>query len=230
MEASATTQPALTAFSFHSDHLGEMIKHGMKQSELLGLCQTLNAAAAVILLLAGVVFLLWGYYAFKTLVILNAAVIGAWMGYLAGQGSDAAVPGAMVGAFIAAAMAWPMMKYAVAIMGGLIGAMIGMTIWRTSGLDPTYSAAGGGMGLIFCGLISFILFRTSVMMFTAVQGAGMLTIGVLCLLYKVRLVDTSALNAKLIATPTAMPMVILLAAVVGILYQNSDTVKPVEAK
>ncbi|MDB5324969.1 MAG: hypothetical protein JWM57_538, partial [Phycisphaerales bacterium] len=35
MEASATTQPAQTVFSFHSDHLSEMIKHGMKQSELL---------------------------------------------------------------------------------------------------------------------------------------------------------------------------------------------------
>jgi hypothetical protein len=231
MQAEATTQPAAELIGRHSDRLADMLQQGISQEQLLTLCRNMNSATAVIMLMAGIVFLLWGFYAFKTLVLVNAAAVGGWLGFLIGQRSGAALPAAGVGAFVAAAVAWPMMKYAVAIMGGLIGTMIGMTVWRTAGLDPTYAAAGGGMGLIFFGMISFILFRTSVMMFTSLQGSAMLIFGLLCMVYKLLLFDNKALSAKLLSMPTAMPMAIGLAAIIGVLYQNNDTAAPAaEAK
>lgn len=230
MQGEATTQPAAKLIAVNSDRLADMLQQGVSQEQLLTLCRNMNSATAIILLMAGIVFLLWGFYAFKTLVLVNAAAVGGWLGFLIGQRSGAGLPAAGVGAFVAAAIAWPMMKYAVAIMGGLIGTMIGMTVWRTAGLDPVYAAAGGGMGLIFFGMISFILFRTSVMMFTSVQGAAMLIFGLLCMVYKLRLFDNKALSAKLLSMPTAMPVAIALAAIIGVLYQNNDTAAPAEAK
>jgi hypothetical protein len=228
MQGEATTQPAKQLLTIHGDRIADVLRHGLSQSELLTLCREANSAAAILLILAGLIFLLWGLYAFKTLVVLNAACVGGWLGYLVGQRSGAALPAAVVGAFVAGAVAWPMMKYAVAIMGGLIGTVIGMTVWRSSGLDPAFAAAGGGMGLIFFGMLSFILFRTSVMMFTSLQGACMLTFGLLCLVYKLRLFDVKLIDAKLVNAPMAVPIIVGLAAIIGVLYQNNDTNKPAE--
>ena len=229
MQVDATTQPAATVLTRHGGRLADAMMHGVSQADLLSICRNTNAAAAVVLILAGVVLLLWGFYAFKAIVILNAAVLGGWIGYLIGQRSGAALPAAGVAAFVAAAIAWPMMKYAVAVMGGLIGTLLGMAIWRTAGLDPAYAAAGGGMGLIFFGLISFILFRTSVMTFTSLQGAAMLTFGAMCVLYKIKVFDAKVLDTKLMVTPLIVPVVVGLAAMLGIVYQTNDT-KPTEAK
>jgi hypothetical protein len=114
------------------------------------------------------------------------------------------------------------MKYAVAIMGGLIGTVIGMSLWRSFGLDPDFAASGGGMGLIFFGMLSFILFRTSVMMFTSLQGSLMLIFGILTVIYKFNGVDAALIDSKLSFSPFIMPMTIGFAAVIGIIYQNAN--------
>jgi hypothetical protein len=181
----------------------------------------MNVAAAVVLIFGGVIFLLWGYYAFKWLVTLNAAVIGAWLGAIVGEHAGAPLPAALIGGFVAATVTWPLMKYAVAVMGGLIGMIIGMSLWRAFGLEPHFAAAGGGMGLIFCGMLSFILFRTSVMMFTSLQGSLMLVFGILGVIYKFQGIDTSALESRLQVSPFIMPMTIFFSAVCGIIYQNT---------
>ena len=231
MSYDPTTQPATHVAATHTDRLLDALRRGVAEADLLAQCRHTHAAVAVLLVLGGVVFLLWGFYAFKGLVLMNAALVGAWAGYLIGQRNDVALPGALVGAFLAAAVTWPLMKYAVAVMGGLIGAMIGMTLWRALGLDPAFAASGGGMGLIFFGMLSFILFRTSVMMFTSLQGAVMLAFGLLCLVYKLKCFDHQVIDAKLQVTPLVLPMVVGLAALAGLIYQNGDTsAQPVKAE
>ncbi|MGC4033029.1 MAG: hypothetical protein QM754_15095 [Tepidisphaeraceae bacterium] len=232
MQPEATTQPAVEAagkIGLTTDRLAEIFKQGIGLDDLLTVCRHTNAAVAVLMILAGIIFLMWGFYAFKSLVLLNAACLGGWLGYLVGHKQGGAVPAAAVGAFVAAAITWPLMKYAVAVMGGLIGTVIGMTVWRTAGLDPSFAASGGGMGLIFFGMISFILFRTSVMMFTSIQGAAMLIFGLLCVVYKLSLFDAKSLDTKLLLSPAALPVAIALAAIVGVLYQNHDIAKPAAA-
>ena len=151
-----------------------------------------------------------------------ATGVGAVLGGAAGGVAGGAAAGAAVGGFVASVVTWPMMKYAVAIMGGLIGTVIGMSLWRASGLDPHFAAAGGGMGLIFCGMISFILFRTSVMAFTSLQGSLMLIFGALASIYKFQNIDTSFIDAKLTVSPMMMPMAVGFAAVCGVIYQNAQ--------
>ncbi len=223
MAAEATTQPATTILTIESlDKVLNVLRQGMAQTDLLQACREMNVAAAIILIFAGVIFLLWGYYAFKWLVTLNALVLGAWLGAMVGESAGAPLPAALIGGFVAATVTWPLMKYAVAVMGGLVGMVIGMSLWRAFGIDPHFAAAGGGMGLIFCGMLSFILFRTSVMMFTSLQGSLMLIFGILGVIYKFQGIDTSVLESKLEVSPFIMPMMIFFASVCGIIYQNTQ--------
>ena len=229
----STTQPAQQV-SEAVGNLGEaaraigVLRQGMGQADLLAECRNMHAGVAVVLIFAGVIFLLWGFHAFKFLVTLNAVILGAWVGAAVGNHTGATIPAALIGAFVAAVLTWPLMKYAVAIMGGLIGMAIGMSLWRTAGLDPEFAASGGGMGLIFFGMLSFILFRTSVMMFTSLQGSLMLIFGILGVIYKIQNVDGSVIDTRLTMSPLIMPMAIGIATVCGIIYQNSQGGAPAE--
>jgi hypothetical protein len=223
----ATTQPAgpLSGTAMGLEAAGKAIhvlRQGFAQTDLLAECRDMHAGVAVVLLFAGIIFLLWGYFAFKALVTLNAAVLGALAGAMIGNRTGAPVPAALIGMFIAAVVTWPLMKYAVAVMGGLIGMAIGMSLWRSFGLDPNFAASGGGMGLIFFGMLSFILFRTSVMMFTSLQGSLMLIAGILGLIYKMQSVDGTFIDTKLTVSPFIMPMTVGFATVCGIIYQNAQ--------
>jgi hypothetical protein len=228
MAPEATTQPvqdSATAAMLQFESLERtlaVLRKGMSQADLLTACREMNVAAAVVLIFAGVIFLLWGFYAFKWLVTLNAAVIGAWLGAMIGEQAGAPLPAALIGAFVSAVVTWPLMKYAVAVMGGLIGMLIGMSLWRAFGIDPNFAAAGGGMGLIFCGMLAFVLFRTSIMMFTSLQGSLMLIFGILGVIYKFNGVDMSAFERQLDVSPFIMPMAVFFAAVGGIIYQNTQ--------
>src|SRR4051794_41581077 len=97
---------------------------------------------AAVLILLGVVYLLYGYNLFKVLVVLNAALLGAALGLTMGERSGAKWPLAVVGAVLLGAISWPAMKYAVALMGGVFGALVGTTMWRIIELQPRYAWAG----------------------------------------------------------------------------------------
>ena len=114
-------------------------------------------------------------------------MIGGWVGAELGErvgGPGAALPGAVVAGLLAATVAWPTLKWSTAVLGGLLGAIVGVAIWRLSDLDPTFGWSGGLTGLVFCGLLSLLLFRPCVITYTSLQGAAMLVFGVLALVLK----------------------------------------------
>ena len=75
--------------------------------------------------------------------MLNAALVGAFVGGRIGERAGSFIAGAGVGALLAAAVTWPLMKYAVAGMGGIFGAKL---LERASGaplgLEPSLAWAG----------------------------------------------------------------------------------------
>src|SRR4051794_16456186 len=93
--------------------------HWPAQGDLLTWCQHMTPGAAALLVIGGIIYIGFGSYLYKALVTLNAALVGAYVGALIGQKTGATVPGAMLGGFTAAANTWPMMKWAVAAMGGI---------------------------------------------------------------------------------------------------------------
>jgi hypothetical protein len=210
------TQPAAGAVAWPS-----FPQHWPAQGDLLAWAQNVGALTAAVMVLAGVVYLLYGVYAYRMLVTLNAAVVGAYIGGLLGEHAGNATAGAMVGGFACAALSWPMMKYAVAIMGGAFGMILGAFVWRACNLDIQYAWAGGMMGLIFFGMLSFLLFRGSVMMYTSLQGSVMIVFGLLGLIYKYQDLAPK-ITDNLTAKAFILPLTIFVPATIGLIWQQTQ--------
>jgi hypothetical protein len=192
------------------------------QTDLLVWFHEMGSAVALLLVLLGLVYLLFGYHLFKPLVLLNAAFVGAMIGVFISGRTGGALPSGILGGFVAAAATYPLMKWAVALMGGLFGALLGFTLWRTFGLEPGFAWTGGCMGLIACGLLCFIVFRGSVMAYTSLQGSVMLVFGILSLAYKYQ--DFAPrLSQSLQVKPFLLPMAIFIATILGLIYQQNSS-------
>ena len=199
------------------------------QMDLLTACQHMGPGEACILVIMGVIYLMFGYSIFRGLVTLNAMAAGAYLGALMGRNSNALAAGALIGAIVAAAITFPLMKYAVMIMGGIFGAALGASLWRQAGLQPELAWAGALSGMIFFGMLALVIFRGSVILYTSLQGSVMLVFGILSLLYKYQSMGpevTDIFSKRAFILPT----VVLIPALVGLLYQQSMFPAPAPAK
>jgi hypothetical protein len=224
-------QAVQTAQAEHAGHkaaaaasaaLFQFPDHWPQQGELLTWVQQMGPGLAALMVLMGVVYLMFGYNIFKGLVLLNAAVLGAIVGSSIGDHTGGSVPLAVTCAFIFAVITLPLMRWAVAIMGGLCGAAIGVSLWRTLDLDPHFAWAGSGMGLIFFGLLTFILFRGCVMTYMSLQGAAMLICGLLALTFKYDGMPTRV-SSVLALKPFLLPMLVFIPTVLGVVYQQHSS-------
>ena len=197
--------------------------HWPAQGDLLHWCQSAAPGVAVILILMGIVYLLFGFTIAKILVTLNAALIGGFLGAIIGEkagGGGAALPGAITAGLLSATAAWPTLKGSVAVFGGLLGAVVGVAIWRLSDLDPNFGWSGGLTGLVLCGLLSLLLFRPCVITYTSLQGAVMVVFGTLALMLKHDDLGPS-LSYQLAGKPFLLPMTIFVPTLLGYIYQQS---------
>jgi hypothetical protein len=223
VKAKATSQPVEQSW------LPLLPSHWPAQMDLLTACQNMGPGEACILVLLGIVYLMFGYCIFKVLVTLNAMAAGAYLGALLGKSTNAVAAGAFIGAILAAAITFPLMKYAITIMGGIFGAALGASLWRQANLQPDLAWAGALCGLIFFGMLSMIVYRGSVILYTSLQGSVMLVFGILSLLYKYQSMapDVTSLFSK---RAFVLPMVVLIPALAGLLYQQSMYPAPAPAK
>ncbi len=201
--------------------VGLIPTHWPGQGDLIAFCQNMGGGLAALLILVGLIYLLFGYHIFKILVMVNAAVFGAYIGAIVGNAFGHSIPGAVLGGFSAAAITWPLMKWAVAVMGGVFGAILGASLWHTGGLDGNFAWAGALCGLVFLGLLSFILFRGTVMMYMSLQGSVMVIFGLLGLIFKYQ--DVAPVIAdKLQVQPLMLPIAVFIATVLGTIYQQAQ--------
>jgi hypothetical protein len=206
------------------------ITHFPAQQDLLQWCHEMGPGTAILLMLMGIVYLMYGYNMFKGLVLLNAILLGGYIGCILGtRYGNYPLAGGVIGATVAGAATWPLMKWAVAVIGGLVGAALGGSAWLTAGLDPTYAWAGALTGLVGFGLFSFILFRGSVIIYTSLQGAAMLVIGLLGLALKYPDLSTHV-SSSLNSQPMMLPASVGIAVVLGLIYQQTHgTTEPAPA-
>jgi hypothetical protein len=137
--------------------------------------------------------------------------------------------GSILGATISGGIAWSMMKYSVALMGGLFGAVLGASLWRVAHLDHQLMWAGALIGLITFGMLSFILFRASVMMYTSLQGSFMIVFGLLGLLTKYP--DFAPeVSRHMLGKPMLLTSLVLIPAMIGLIYQQQTNVPPMPGK
>lgn len=219
-QAATTAASGAAAASQHG--LTVMFSHWPAQGELLTWCQNVNGGAAALLVFAGIIYLLFGFQLFKWLITLNAAVLGGALGAVLGQALGAPLMCGLLGAIVIAVVSWPLMKHAVAVMGGIVGALIGASVWRMAGLDGHFAWAGAMTGLAFFGMLAFVLFRGSIMMFTSLQGSAMLIFGLLGLTYKYQAIAPK-LTSGMTVNAFIMPVAILIAALIGLVFQQTNS-------
>ncbi len=196
--------------------------------QLVPLLEQVGWVVASIFIVVGVLCLLQGYKLYKWVVILAALVVGVAVGYRLGQHIQAeAIAAGCVGVLLAV-VAWPAMKYAVAVCGGLAGAFLGANAWTAfahhlaangnASLPADEYWAGALIGLVLFGLLSFILFELSVVVFTSVSGALLAMMGIVALLLQVPAWRTS-IGGAIEANPLVMPLLVVVPAAVGLVLQ-----------
>ncbi|MBI5724102.1 MAG: DUF4203 domain-containing protein [Planctomycetes bacterium] len=196
-------------------------------SEIIGFIRGIEPLQAALLAACGVIYLLYGWKAFKALVIVNAAILGAAAGALLAvkfQHQDLWLYAAGGGAALAGLLAWPFMRLAVALMGGLAGAIFGRQIFiqavtileRPELLQ--YSWAGCIVaGLIFS-LLAFMVFRLVVIILTSFQGGGMIFCGLAAMMLRIPELSDKV-GPELRNNVNLVPIAIIAIAACGFLYQ-----------
>ena len=199
--------------------------------QLADILQPMSLVWATVFLVAGLTTLLGGYKYYKWVTVVLAMTMGSIVGYYLGDKIGAAPIVAGCLAMLLAVTCFPLMKYAVAIMGGLAGAFLGSNLWvAVAKLSFEGTAAetaadnawvGALIGLILLGMLAFILFKVTIVLFTSVSGSTIAVIGGLALLFQIpdwrgRIVDSIAVH------PIVIPLLILVPAAIGLLVQQSE--------
>ncbi|QOV90353.1 ABC-2 transporter permease [Humisphaera borealis] len=201
-----------------------------EQTDLLKFAQNMGPGLAALLIIMGIVYLLFGFQIYRILVVLNSAAVGFVVGAAIGDLKGASIPCAIAGGVLAGAVSWPTTKYAVAVMGGLFGAMVAATIWRLLGQDPAFTWAGAMTGLVGGGLLCFIVFNGCVMAYMSLQGSTMLIFGLLGLLLKYQEIAPKV-GDYLTLKPFVLPLFVFIPTVLGTMFQqNGATPPPAGAK
>jgi len=190
-----------------------------QQSQIL---QSLSSGAvyfSIALCIVGALIMIFGFKAYRWVVVFNCIALGFFLGGLLGQKAQVTMVAAIIGGLVLGAISWPLMKYAVAICGGVIGSVVGMVLWAYFEQPVDMAWAGGLIGLVVLGLLSFILFKTSVILFTCVQGAAMVVLGTAALLIKYS-PWAEDVGTSFASKPVLMPMLVFSVALLGLIYQH----------
>jgi len=181
---------------------------------------------AVIAISFGVVWLLYGWRIFKILVVISFAMSGLYLGITIGKQLSGdqlnisnEVWAGVIGLALFAFVSVPLMKWCVCALGAVAGGILTSSLWYAFGLPQIYMWAGAVIGIIAGGMISFIVFKVAVMLFTSLGGGAITLVGILSLLYQY--------ETKMVEPPNLifdnqwfLPAVLILPTVIGIITQN----------
>ena len=195
--------------------------------------QNMSLVTAIIFLVVGLLCLFNGYRYYKFATVVLALLIGAFAGYALGQhiGAQWIVAGCTGALF--ATLCFPLMKYAVATLGGLCGAYVGANAWSALAqvwTEPGSTAAenywiGALLGLILFGMLAFVLFKLSIIFFTSISGSTIAVLGVVALLLQVPVFQEDVASG-LVAHAAIIPLLVLVPAVIGLILQETAPTPP----
>lgn len=192
-----------------------------RPDELLDTLSSMPLIGASVVVVVGILCVLNGYRWHRWVIMVLAFMCGLGIGQLLStQIGKSAIVAVALG-LLFAIIATPMLKVAVAIFGGLTGAFIGANAWtaiQVSAADMQW--AGALMGFILLALLSLILFRLVIVLFTSVGGAAMVLFGSITLLMHVPSWEP-AVRASFTNNQLLLPLLLVVAAVGGFVVQQS---------
>jgi len=190
-----------------------------RPDDLMALLSDLGVVWGGILLIVGVLCVINGYKWHRWVIIVCAFLCGFGLGYILSRHMEQPYVVAAALALMAAVVSNPLLKFSVAIFGGLTGAFIGANIWSGIGLTGDAHWAGALMGLILFGMASFLMFKHVVVLFTSIGGGGMAVCGAIAILLYVP--DMRDSVTRLFTNNAILvPLLIAVAAVIGLVIQE----------
>lgn len=202
--------------------------------QLVPQLQALGLVWAIVFLITGLMCMINGYKNYKIATVILALGIGLFAGYRFGESINANAY--IVGGCIAALMAvccFPLMKYAVAVLGGLSGAFLGANLWTSIATVASPEKAeefsrhhwvGALMGLIICGMLAFVLFKLSIILFTSVGGATIAAIGGIALLLSFP-ASSATVSESIQTHAITIPMLVFVPALIALILQQTQPEK-----
>jgi len=179
---------------------------------------------AVIAISVGIVYMLYGWRIFRILVVISFGLLGMFLGIYAGRNFGSSIWGGLIGLTLFAMVSVPLMKWCVSLLGAVAGGALTGGLWYAFGLPLDYIWAGVVIGVVAGGLISFILLKVSVMLFTGLGGSVIMMIGVLALLhqYETRILVPATEHVKeyVFGHQWFLPLVIIVPTIIGMIVQN----------
>lgn len=167
----------------------------------------------------GLVSLLYGLKLFKGMVVIYAAMVGVLLGEaVAAHFGLPPVVGMIVGGTVLAAVAWPLLRYAVGLFGGVAGGLLASMVAYSMAEAPWVVLVAGAVGFAAGVLLAALVFRAVIIFTTAVLGAHLVVVGVVALLSLAPDVG-DAVMAGIEARRIFLPVLVGVPALVGILYQ-----------
>ncbi len=181
---------------------------------------TLDLVEALTFISFGVVCLFYGWRIFKILVTICFGLLGLAIGVWAnGQLVGGNVIWlAMIFVIVFAIFSVPFMRWGVSLLGALSGGILTAGAWLALGLPQEYVWAGGLIGLIAGGMISFIVFKVAVILFTSLGGSTLMMVGLLAVFYRY-MVDAKKLEGLVFDYHWFLPALILVPMIAGVVLQ-----------
>lgn len=169
----------------------------------------------------GVVCLFYGWRVFKILVVICFAMLGLAMGVVVNNlaAADQGPLLGILGAIVMAIVSVPLMRWAVSVLGAIAGGAITAGLWYSAGLMEQYIWVGGLVGVVAGGMISFIVFRIAVMLFSSLGGSALVVMGILALLYR-HAGAAEGIKEIIFSERWFLPAVLILPTVLGLYIQN----------
>ena len=181
----------------------------------------IDALAGIPLAVGALALMLGGWRIWKVAVVLTFGLLGAVVGVvIADTPSEAKLYG-LVGFAVAAAASYPPVFYAVAVLGGIIGAGLTNYLAEGMGFDGTVLWLITAVGLVACLALSFINLRQVIIVVTAFEGAVLLLSAVIAMLSKVP-GPFNYFRQMVFETSIFVPFLVLVPAVIGAFLQAAD--------
>jgi len=185
----------------------------MQQITSIGLREALGLVAF------GFVCIFYGWRIYRGLVVICAAFIGMNVGMMIGAKAGSQLWGGVFGLLALAIVSFPLTKIGVAVLGACAGGLMTGGIWYGLGLPYEYIWAGALVGFVAGGMISFIVFKISIMLFTCFAGTAMIIFGLLSLLNLYQ-PATATVQDMVLQYRWFIPAVLILPSLAFIFLQN----------
>ncbi len=183
---------------------------------------SLNIVEAITFMSFGIVCLFYGWRVFKILVVISFALLGLFLGIAITDkivGLNSQLWGGLIGMGLLAVLSVPLIRWSVCILGAVAGGILSSGIWYACGLTERYILAGALIGMVAGGMISFIVFKIAVVLFSSLGGSALIVVGFLALLYIYP--QTSERVEELVFTKKwFLPTALMVPTIAGIILQN----------